>query len=222
MAPSDVWPGGAAAALTQLSGEDSKGNSRGLIGLFARSQRCRSSASSAHGADSESDDGDPNRFHYPGMPKEPKPVRLRDPYPGGRAEGAPGAGLDRPVEPLEHDGSTTIVFVKAGSEHRALLYLMQKVNRLFGLDDLLPEVSPEIAAYHYLLLKAPENDTLIDGDAATDLKVSTVSQLSGMVVRRIKVVARDPLLAGFMDSTAVQRRWVLGAGVVGELPVCVG
>lgn len=50
-------------------------------------------------------------------------------------------------------------------------------------------------------------DPPVDGDAATDFTSSTVWQLEGLVVRRVKVLARDPLLAGHVDSTTVQRRW---------------
>ncbi len=50
-------------------------------------------------------------------------------------------------------------------------------------------------------------DPPVDGDAATDFTSSTVWQLEGLVVRRVKVMARDPLLAGHVDSTTVQRRW---------------
>ncbi|GLI61568.1 hypothetical protein VaNZ11_003980, partial [Volvox africanus] len=94
---------------------------------------------------------------------------------------------------------------KAGSEHRALLYLMQKVNRYFALDDMLPEVSPHIAAYHYLLL-APPKDGPVDGDAATSFRSSTLFLLSGMVLRRLKVMAKDPMTLGLLDSTVLQRR----------------
>ncbi|KAG2444469.1 hypothetical protein HXX76_001221 [Chlamydomonas incerta] len=192
-----------------------------MLGLFAKSakQREEGGPQSPAPAPESDDDDDPEAFNYPGMPKAPKPIKLKDPYPGGkRPEGErpkhappPGlSGLDGiplPSEPLVHDGATAVIFVKAGSEHRALLYLMQKVNRLYGLDDLPPDVPPDIAAYHYLVMSAPE-DVPVDGDASTDFERSTLLDMpgGGLVVRRVKVLARDPLLAGHVDSTVVARR----------------
>ena len=69
----------------------------------------------------------------PGMPDAPEPIRVRDPYPQGQLDpkvvpAAAAAPPPEPVQYLEHDGSTTIIFVKAGSEHRALMYLLMKVG----------------------------------------------------------------------------------------------
>eukprot|EP00198_Chlamydomonas_reinhardtii_P000156 XP_001689491.1 predicted protein [Chlamydomonas reinhardtii] len=190
-----------------------------MLGLFARSTKQREEGGpQAPAPAEESEDDDPEAFNYPGMPKPPKPIKLKDPYPGGKRPESerpkhappPGLGLEGiplPSEPLVHDGATAVIFVKAGSEHRALLYLMQKVNRLYGLDDLPPDVPPDIAAYHYLVMAAPK-DAPVDGDASTDFERSTLLDLpgGGFVVRRVKVLARDPLLAGHVDSTVVARR----------------
>ncbi|GIL88275.1 hypothetical protein Vretifemale_16209 [Volvox reticuliferus] len=196
---------------------------RGLLGFLSKSQPNHGAERtySSYGPSSESDDdGDQNRFRYPGMPREPKPIKLTDPYPGGKLAGSRAATEQaQEVQPLEHDGSTTVLFIKAGSEHRALLYLMQKVNRYFALDDMLPEVPPDIAAYHYILL-APPKDGPVDGDAATSFRNSTLFLLSGMVLRRLKVMAKDPMALGLVDSTVMQRRLPmrkLGAKLAGAL-----
>lgn len=54
----------------------------------------------------------------------------------------------------------------------------------------------------------PPPDAPVDGDASTDFERSTLLDLpgGGFVVRRVKVLARDPLLAGHVDSTVVARR----------------
>lgn len=67
----------------------------------------------------------------PGMPAAPRAIRLKDPYPNGQLRAVAQAAPPPPAAAtghLQHDGSTTIVFVKAGSEHRALMYLLMKVG----------------------------------------------------------------------------------------------
>lgn len=65
-----------------------------MLGLFARSTKQREEGGpQAPAPAEESEDDDPEAFNYPGMPKPPKPIKLKDPYPGaiGHKNGAGGS-----------------------------------------------------------------------------------------------------------------------------------
>ncbi len=109
-----------------------------MLGFLTRSIAHRDSQPNLPDEESEGEQEEEDGVQIPGMPPAPKSITLSDPYPGGQLAGrnpvANAAPSKTPPDsadvggPLEHDGSTTIIFVKAGSEHRALLYLMQKVG----------------------------------------------------------------------------------------------
>ena len=80
-----------------------------------------------------------------------------------------------------------------------------QVNRMFGLDDMPPEVPPEVAAYRCMLLRAPAGPQhRVHGDAETDFGQSTLPE--GLILKRVKVEANDPLANKFVDATVVQRK----------------
>lgn len=109
-----------------------------MLGFLTRSIAHRDSQPTIPAEESEGEQEEEDGVQIPGMPPAPKSITLSDPYPEGKLSGrnpvANAAPSKTPPDsadvggPLEHDGSTTIIFVKAGSEHRALLYLMQKVG----------------------------------------------------------------------------------------------
>ncbi|MEW5318731.1 MAG: hypothetical protein WDW38_009926 [Sanguina aurantia] len=101
---------------------------------------------------------------------------------------------------------TITIHVKAGAEHKALLYLMCQINRHFGMDDVMPDPDGDAADFAFEVLRLPPG-THVNGDAATGFLEPT--RPPELVVRRVRVHARD-LLANpgpqRLDSTIILRR----------------
>jgi hypothetical protein len=54
-----------------------------------------------------------------------------------------------------HESGVVVLHVREGSEHQALLYLLRSVSRHFRMDDVLPDVPPQIAKHRYVVLQHP-------------------------------------------------------------------
>lgn len=55
---------------------------------------------------------------------------------------------------------TITIHVKAGAEHKALLYLMCQINRHFGMDDIMPDPEGDAADFAFEVLRLPPGELL--------------------------------------------------------------
>lgn len=55
---------------------------------------------------------------------------------------------------------TITIHVKAGAEHKALLYLMCQINRHFGMDDVMPDPDGDAADFAFEVLRLPPGEEL--------------------------------------------------------------
>lgn len=55
---------------------------------------------------------------------------------------------------------TITIHVKAGAEHKALLYLMCQINRHFGMDDIMPDPDGDAADFAFEVLRLPPGEMI--------------------------------------------------------------
>ncbi|GAX73934.1 hypothetical protein CEUSTIGMA_g1384.t1 [Chlamydomonas eustigma] len=88
------------------------------------------------------------------------------------------------VPQLQDPTRVAIVHVRPGSEYQALMYLLRRINKQFGLDEVMPELPDKYMEYEYRILNWPDSLNP-HGDASTYFGESCMPV--GLLLKRVRV-----------------------------------